>query len=549
MNLLTSFIKNKKVKYHSGLIFTLLLSVLSVITLLHSGLFPTHDGEYHVVRFFEFDKTLRSGSLYPIWAPDLNYTFGSPLFNYVYPLPNYLSSLFHLFGLSFIDTFKFNLFTATIVGSIGAYLYGRSRFSDWGGILVSAFYTYAPYHFLDIYIRGSVGEVWALSFFPYSLWTFDRIAKKNSAVSISIAALIYSLVIFSHNILAVMFSGFLIFYVLLISYKSKKPKKTFLASGSSIILGILLTSVFIFPALLEEKYVVGLKVFDVTQNFPELFQLLIPSWGSGFSGGDLSNQMSFQIGIANLLVILFICLGFIKKKRIMLFEGFLLICFFLIFFLITPYSAFLWRNIPFLGFFQFPWRLLSLEIFICAILAGSLTTIYNSKVFYIGLLFFLLLSTFTYAKPAYYMDRNDEFYMKNPNFIYSTNSIGNVFQTKWLPLQKTLPKINKSNSVKLIEKNAVEQKFEISLEKDKQITFNTAYFPGWKGYMGSKKIQVTESLGKISVHLPKGGYLFTLRLEDTIVRLIAKLVSAAAILIILLLAKDSVLQYFYERRN
>ncbi len=75
------------------LLLVAFFALLGSFPLLHSGLFPTHDGEYHVIRFYEFDKVLRDGNLYPRWAPDLNNGYGVPLFNYVYPLPNYFSSL------------------------------------------------------------------------------------------------------------------------------------------------------------------------------------------------------------------------------------------------------------------------------------------------------------------------------------------------------------------------------------------------------------------------------------------------------------------------
>lgn len=58
-----------KIKYY---ILIILLTFPAVFPLLHSGLPPTHDGKYHVIRFYEFYKNLASGVLYPRWAPDLN---------------------------------------------------------------------------------------------------------------------------------------------------------------------------------------------------------------------------------------------------------------------------------------------------------------------------------------------------------------------------------------------------------------------------------------------------------------------------------------------
>src|SRR5581483_4214885 len=99
------------------LLFILFLSILPLLPLFHSGLFPTHDGEYHVIRFYEFYKVINSGDWYPRWAPDLNFGYGVPLFNYVYPFPNYVASFLHIFHISFIDGFKLNMAVASLIGS------------------------------------------------------------------------------------------------------------------------------------------------------------------------------------------------------------------------------------------------------------------------------------------------------------------------------------------------------------------------------------------------------------------------------------------------
>src|SRR3989344_9391657 len=98
MNALSKgLLKNKYI------LLVLLFSFLSVYSLSQPGLPPTHDGEYHVMRFQQFYKVLSTGTIYPRWAPDFNNGFGIPLFNYVYPLPNYVASFFHFLGFSFID--------------------------------------------------------------------------------------------------------------------------------------------------------------------------------------------------------------------------------------------------------------------------------------------------------------------------------------------------------------------------------------------------------------------------------------------------------------
>ena len=80
------------------IIIVVVFALLGSADLLHYGIPPTQDGEYHVMRFWQFYKVISSGVLYPRWAPDFNNGFGIPLFNYVYPLPNYVASFYHALG-------------------------------------------------------------------------------------------------------------------------------------------------------------------------------------------------------------------------------------------------------------------------------------------------------------------------------------------------------------------------------------------------------------------------------------------------------------------
>ena len=101
----------------------LFFAFLAGFALLHPGLPPTHDGEYHVIRFFLFNEALRDGNLYPRWAAHLNNGLGVPLFNFVYPLPNYVASILHFVNISFIDSFKISMFLETIIGGVFFYLF------------------------------------------------------------------------------------------------------------------------------------------------------------------------------------------------------------------------------------------------------------------------------------------------------------------------------------------------------------------------------------------------------------------------------------------
>lgn len=481
MNILKRFIVK-----HIFLITVLLFSLISSHALFHSGLIPTHDGEYHVVRFYEFDKALRDGDFYPRWAADLNNGFGVPLFNFVYPLPNYTASLFHFFSFSFIDSFKLNLIVASILGAVFMYLWAREFWGNLGGLVSSVFYTFSPYHFVDMFIRGSVGEVWALALFPAYLFGITKFIRGKNPKFFVFSAISLALIIFSHNILGLMFFLFSIVYVIFLI--NKEQSRSVFSSLIVILLGLGLSSVFWFPALLEKQYVQGLEIYDYSKNFPEIYQLIFPSWGSGFVGEQ--NQLSLQIGIANLLAFggsIVLLFRTQKQKQFILF---FIICFISAFFLMTRFSLPIWQNIPLLNFFQFPWRFLSLEILFASFLSGSLINFFKPRIVSALLITLTVLLGIGYTNVAYYLERNDIYYTTRPNFILGTNSPGNYFNTIWFRnINKRIEKTSLKNN-EVIKKEIKSSDYQITAKvtSSKEITVNTSYFPGWTVYIdGIKK--------------------------------------------------------------
>lgn len=514
------------------------IAFAAVFPLLHKGLPPTHDGEYHVIRFFEFNKVLLDGNFYPRWAPDLNNGFGVPLFNYVYPLPNYIASFFHLFSLSFIDAFKLNLLAASLIGSVFFYLWARQFWGDLGGLISSAFYSFSPYHLLDIYIRGSVGEVWALGFFPAFLWSITKFIRENNFFYGILSSVFLSLLIFSHNILAFMFFSFGVLYAAFI-YMNQKGKKSIFRILLIFILGISLSSIFWMPAILEKEYVRGLEVYNYSSNFPEFYQLIIPSWGSGFSGGSLQNELSFQIGLANLFAI-FLSVILLFKKNLKEYRKiiyFFLTSFLIIFFLMLSISKLVWQIVPFMNFFQFPWRLLSLEILVCSFLAGSIVMFGRQRAVPFILILITILLGIGYAKPAYYHLREDNHYTSRSNFIDGTNSPGNTFNTIWAGnLQKQKNKVVLlKGKISKVNIKSTEYTFTTDSSEKTTALVSTAYFPGWTAYIDGKdeQIQISKE-GNFSFEVPSGNHNVSVKFEDTPVRKWATVLSLVSLLFIVL---------------
>ncbi|MBI2028400.1 MAG: hypothetical protein HYT07_02210 [Candidatus Levybacteria bacterium] len=531
-----------------SIIIVVLFGVVAGLPLIHKGLPPTHDGEYHIVRFFLFNEAFNDGNIYPRWAAHLNNGFGVPLFTFVYPLPNYIAVFFHSFGISFMDSFKLEMFVAILSGAIFFYLWAKEFWGRLGGVVSSVFYTFSPYHFVDIYIRGSVGEVWALAFFPAFLWIYTKfVATRKKRFSI-FSSIFLALIIFSHNILALMFFFFALSYASLLIYKEKNKKYLILNTLYLILLGLGLSAIFWLPAIYEAKFVTGLQIFDVSAHFPDLYQLLIPSWGSGFSGAGLQNQLSPQIGIANLIAIsisLIVIFFQIKKKDKKYFHTiFFMAWFIFVLFLMLSISFFVWQTIPVMKYFQFPWRLLSIEVLFASFLAGSIFSLGIHKWIKIFSAILLISLTFIlgigYAKPAYYHYRDDDYYINRSNFIDGTNSPGNVFNTIYLNSipEKEEKKVvftkGKGETIAIEEKSNF-YRFKIDTRENSEILINIAYFPGWEADIDGNKIPIEIDDGRISVSIPDGKYELNVIFKDTFIRKFAIFISTLCFFMTLIL--------------
>lgn len=535
-----------------SIIIVVLFAIIAGFSLLHEGLPPTHDGEYHVVRFHLFSESINDGNLYPRWATHLNNNFGVPLFTFVYPLPNYIAVFFHSLGVSFIDSFKLEMFFAILVGGIFFYLWAKEFWGKLGGIVSSVFYTFSPYHFVDIYIRGSVGEVWAIAFFPAFLWTYTLFVKSNKKILyFTLSSLFLSLIIFSHNILALMFFPFSISYIIFSIFLQQNRKYLIPNTLYIILLGLGLSAIFWLPAMYETKYVTGLQIFDVISHFPDLYQLLIPSWGSGFSGGGLQNELSFQIGVSNLLAILLsvivVLLQVKRKDKKVYYSLFFLTWFIFVLFLMLGISRPIWQLVPFMNYFQFPWRLLSIEIIFASFLVGSIFILIENKHMKIRVLFAILLIFFAfilgigYAKSAYYHARSDNYYINRSNFIDGTNSPGNVFNTIFL---KSIPAKEKQRAVflkgdgkiTLIKEKSNSYNFGIDSGIDSEILMNLAYYPGWEVYINNKRVDIKPTQnGRFAFLLPLGNNRVEVIFKDTFVRKLSAFVSLTSLVVILVL--------------
>jgi len=258
------------------------LALLPLISLFHPGLPLTHDGQDHVARIANFYKNLQEGVLIPKWAANLNWGYGHPVMEFLYPLPSYIASIFHVIGFSFVDSAKIVFGIGIFLSLIFMYLWLSQFLGEAPSILGAVLYTYAPYRFVDLYVRGDIGENLAFAFIPLVLFFMYKIYKKPDIKYIILGAISLCFLILAHNAISLILMPFIIFYGIFLLYLSRNRKNFFKTFLALIILGFGLSFFFWVPGLLEAKYtlrdiVTRSQYLARFVNFPSL---IYSSWNN-----------------------------------------------------------------------------------------------------------------------------------------------------------------------------------------------------------------------------------------------------------------------------
>ena len=362
-------------KKNYGLLVVLVLSFWAVKSFFIPGFFPMHD-DTQVARVFEMWKVLISG-VFPVRVvPDLGYGYGYPIFNFYAPLAYYAGAVFMLLGFDALIATKIMMVLGIVLAGIFMYLLARKFFGELGGVVSGLFYIYAPYHAVDIYVRGDVAEFWAYAFIPLAFLGFYR---KN----LLLGAIGFSGLILSHNLTAMMVTPFLLILILLNIFFSSRGEKLKVAYRSLLaqFFGLALSAFYWIPALVEMKYTNVLSQIGGGANFRDHFvcvgQLWNSMWGFGGSVAGCNDGLSFKIGKLHILLVIAVSVimlfvGKIRKSNNGAIIFFSLLGFLMSVFLMLETSRIIWETIPAMAFFQYPWRFLILASFFSSVLAGSL---------------------------------------------------------------------------------------------------------------------------------------------------------------------------------
>ena len=177
------------------------------------GYFIMHD-DLQVMRVYEMSRCFVDGQIPCRWSPDMAYGYGQAMFNFYSALPYYIGQFLRMIiPLSILGTVKSLFIISILLSAIGMYLLGKEFWGRLGGLLSAVLYVYAPYHALDVFVRGALAESFALALIPF-LWLFlYRLVDKPSYKNFALSAIFLAALLATHNISSLIYAPFSFLWV------------------------------------------------------------------------------------------------------------------------------------------------------------------------------------------------------------------------------------------------------------------------------------------------------------------------------------------------
>ncbi|MBK6430299.1 hypothetical protein [Candidatus Amarolinea dominans] len=596
--------------------------------------FGAHDAHHSVFYLVEFDAAIRDGAWWPRWGPDHAMGYGYPFWVVYAPFAYYVAEAFHLLGLGFTAAVKDTFLLAFLLSAAGMFLLVRRWWGDAAGLIAGLLYTYAPYHLVNIYVRAALAEFWAMVWFPWILLAWERLLEKpGDRRRLALAALSLAALFISHTVAMLFFTPWLVAYLLYrlllplarrrLAYlpwrraaagerlKSRlvgvppgvhlrgrdagstrrvnpaarrdawrsdlravvRAAQSLLAAG---LLAVGLAAIFLFPLLAEQRYI-GQAVwvrnsYQVETNLIYFHQLFSTSWGFGYSVAGPDDGMSFQLGLAPLLLAVG-GVGYSVRRRGQhrgLLAFFLLTTVIIAGMMLVPAAA-VWQWLPLGDLIQFPWRLLTLTALALAIMGGASVQILavaigderrdvdhasaaetNRRPAVFVLALFIIIASAAFLQPQWTpITARDEsplaimdFEMEHPDMIGVMQGTQQPFEETPLlaqylagePLQKAAI-IEGAGTVTMLAHGARSGRLRVDAATPVQLVYYTYNFPGWTLTANGRPLEIITRppYGLIGFELPAGTHLVTLRMGTTPARRAGDIVSGLSLLIVVLL--------------
>lgn len=521
-------------------IVLIFLSLLPLFNLVTPGIMDAHDAPDHVARIANFYQSLSEGIIVPRWAGNLNWGYGHPILMFLYPLPSYLASLFHSLGAP-LDTSVKLVFAVTYVASILTFfLWAKRQWNTGAGAVGALLYGFAPYRFVDLYVRGALGEHVAFVFPPIVFLGLLRLAKEKSVWSGILVALGVSGLILSHNAVSLMMFPLVFLYGWYVfSFESIHRREFVGKSLFYVLTGFMIAAFFWMPAFFEGKYTLRDIVTkgEFANRFVPFFQFFYSPWNYG-----ISNFFSKALGVGQWgAVIMGMYLAAkVKDTKTRVFFWASLITLIASLVVQTSAAKWIWTSLPLLQKFQFPWRFLTVGVFVSAMIGSLVVVMLPKKLTWVGwvLASIAIITTVHMWSAKSYIVRAEPYYTGIYRSTTDTGESSPIWSIRFMEhvYEAPLELIDGDVTVQQIFRSSTVHEYEVIAGKDSRLVENTLYFPGWRVLVDEVIVPVEFQdpghRGLMTFWVSEGVHLVRVEFMDTKLRKAATIITLMGLFVL-----------------
>ena len=546
------------------IIGVILLSLGTILPLFQSGFFTFHDNTT-VVRVYEMSNSLLHG-MFPVrWVENLGYGYGYPIFNFYGPFPYYFGGLINLIGFDSLLATKVMLIVGMLAAPITMFLLSRKLFGNSAGVVSAIVYAYFPYHALNLYVRGAVGEIFAYAFLPMILLgLFMLFSEKSKSFFRSFPAILVLafgifLVAISHNLTLLMLFIILPFVIIAITFFAQDKKRFLLFVVGGIVLGIALSSFYVIPAFLEMGYTNVSSQLGGGAYFADHYvcisQFWESQWGFGGSVPGCLDGLSFKLGKINLALLLLgvLLLGYrFTKHRFEKHEKATIVALVILTlasFFCLSISGPVWENFPLMAYIQYPWRFINFIALAIAIISGYGTTYIVIKssqnirlLVVVAICCLTILLNLKLFNPQEYTSFDSSYYTNQSYIRYTASKISDEYMPKDFNKPKNIEDLPSSKLEILVgtgyiaevPKKTMGTRIKYKFLTNGILHINQAFFPAWHATINGKTGIITQAPRGMDINVQKGEGIIDISFRQTTIEKVGNVLSILAFFAILL---------------
>jgi hypothetical protein len=494
-----------------------LFAVITLVPLLVHLLTPDTPHEFdmyfHIERISAFFMQLAEHRVLPTWSTSLAHGFGSPVLLFNYALPYYLAAGVMSAGVSALTAFKV-LTAITIIGMfVGMYGFLATITSPLAALVGAVWYSWAPYHFNIVELRGAIGESVAMALWPFLFWVVAADFSKHRRRYFFLGTILWALTLYAHpDMLMMIFPLWIL--VVLAEYLRTRHAPALVAEIGSFAGAIALMSFYFIPSYLEHG-LLGYKTHEIiySDNFVPWIQLV--SQPKLLEFGQHWGRLFYAIGWPYLLIAAcslataVVSWTRIKTDRRLQYLLLSLIMAAIGVYTLRPASAPVWAHSAALRFITYPQRFLGLTAFSLSLCAALLAHRWARLRHWVGFLMigFVILFEFPYLTLNVVRDSVSSMTPKS----FDTTDVWGEFMPKQMPadfiangnLYATQPIITivpAPQQPPSCTTTAIAVSCRIHTDSPVTIRFRQFNFPGWRAKVDGNVVpHTTNADGTIAI--------------------------------------------------